>query len=163
MCVRLYSHFINVQLIIIHTTIVPYCLVIYLWFTEHVIYSIHVKDWDKKKTKKKHRIVLNQVHSFTPLLWNIIKHGVRRKINMDRLKPLKPLAKSWWKFTAKLEIMETRFYLIYDSYRIWWVIYIFLVDEKPDNVKSSLLLHRIGKRAREVCNTSFLPQLTRWN
>ena len=26
-------------------------------------------------------------------------------------------------------------------------------DEKPDNVKSSLLLHRIGERAQEVYNT----------
>ena len=25
-------------------------------------------------------------------------------------------------------------------------------DEKPDNVKSSLLLYCIGKRAKEVCN-----------
>ena len=33
-----------VQLIIIHITVVPYCLVIYLWLTENLIYSIYVKE-----------------------------------------------------------------------------------------------------------------------
>ena len=33
-----------------------------------MLYSIYVKDLDQKKI---HRVVLNQVHSFTPLLLNI--------------------------------------------------------------------------------------------
>ena len=32
------------QLIIIHITVVPYCLVMYLWLTENLIYSIYVKE-----------------------------------------------------------------------------------------------------------------------
>ena len=56
MCLCLYYHFI-VQLITIHITIGPNCFVIYL---------IYAKDLDKE-----HRVVLNQVYSFTPLLLNI--------------------------------------------------------------------------------------------
>ena len=53
LCICPYYYFI-VQLIIIHGTLVPYYLVIYLRFTEHVIYLTYIKDLDKKK----HRVVL---------------------------------------------------------------------------------------------------------
>ena len=42
-------YYFTVQLIAIHITIVPYCLVIYLWLTEHVIclaYNLDKKIWN---------------------------------------------------------------------------------------------------------------------
>ena len=111
-------------------------LVIYVWFTQHVIYLISIKHLDKK-----HRVVLNQNCSFTPFYWT--QHGVRRKIDMDRLEPSKPLnldrnlLQNWksWKQEFILFMAPTEY------------------DEKPDNVKGSLLLCCIGEQAKEVYNT----------
>ena len=128
-CVCSYYYFID-QLIIIHLTIKSYCLVIYLWFTEHVISSLYVKKLDQ------YRSMLNQVYSFASLLLN--RTWCQKKIRYRQVETPETV-KSWWKFTAKLDFVLL---MIPTEY-----------DEKPDNVKSSLLLQCIGEQAREAYDT----------
>ena len=62
---------------------------------------------------------------------------------MDKLKPLKPLNLDG-NLLQDWKLWKQQFYLFMTATEY---------DKKPDNVKSSLLLHCIGERAREVYNT----------
>ena len=85
--------------------------------------------------------MLNQVYSFTPLLLNIT--WCQKKIDIDRLKPPKPIN------------LDGNLLQNWKSWKQGFILFMTAAeyDEKPDNVKSSLLLHCIGERARGAYNT----------
>ena len=74
---------------------------------------------------------------------------------MNRLKP--PNSQLRRKFTPKLENIEAKFHPVYDSNRIYG---------QSDKVKTSLLIHCIGEKAREVYNAfvfSFTEDSRKYN